>query len=288
MVKMKKSYLLMPDFDCPPNGSMELGQIITSPFDPGSAINTVSRPPLPQTFRSSKVGFETFIEKESSGHYGVWSQFLSFALFGGKIDFNHSRSENSYMYLSQLDTEYINPTMEYIEESFSQPQVLEALSRQNYEKNLYMITGIKTAIGAKMNTLSSKSNGRKLEIGADLTTLGISMQAGPMLELSHAHSQSTAFADSSDFVFAYRLKEIYYSQKRGVKRTKDFTKGAAYGLDDDQSILSDDEDVVEFEDGIDIDGIADGDLNNGDLRELGQPWIALDEEDDEECDCYHL
>lgn len=285
---MKKSYILMPNFDCPPHGPVELGRIITSPFDPESAINTISRLPPPGVLRSSKTAFETLIEKESSGHYGVWSQFLGLAMLGGEAGFNHSRSESSYMYVSRLDTEYIIPTIEYIEESIRQPKVVKTLSQQNYEKNLYMITGIKTAIGAKLKTISSKKKGMKLKIGADLTTLGIPIQAGPMLEPSSAHSEGTAFSDSTDFVFAYRLREIYYSQKSGVIKTKDYTKGAAYGMEKDLSIFTDNEDVAEFEDDFEVDGIADEDLKKGDLRELGQPWTAVDEENGEECECYHL
>ncbi|KAJ5218047.1 uncharacterized protein N7498_000146 [Penicillium cinerascens] len=193
------------------------------------------------------------------------------------------------MYLSRLDTEYIIPTIEYIEESIRQPEALKTLSQQNYEKNLYMITGIKTAIGgAKIKTILSKKKGMKLKIGADLTSLGIPIQAGPMLEPSSSNSEGTAFSDSSDFVFAYRLREIYYSQKSGVIKTKDYTKGAAYGMEKDLPIFRDKEDVVEFEDDFNVDGVADEDLKKGDLRELGQPWSAVDEEDGEECECYHL
>jgi hypothetical protein len=287
-VAMKKSYLLMPDFDCPPNGPVALGQIITSPLDPESAINTVSRIPPPETFRSSKTAFETLIEKESSGQYGVWSQFLGLAMLGGEAGFNHSRSESSYMYVTQLDTEYITPTIEYIEKSIRQPEALKALSQQNYEKNLYMVTGIKTAIGAKMKSISTKKKGMKLKIGADLTTLGIPVQAGPMLEPSNAHSEGTAFSNSTDFVFAYRLREIYYSQKSGVSKVKDYIKGAAYGIENDSSTLGDNEYVAEFENDCDVDGVADQDLSKGDVRELGQPWTAVDEENGEECECYRL
>jgi len=283
---MKKSYILMPNFDCPPHGPVELGRIITSPFDPESAINTISRLSPPGILRSSKTAFETLIERESSGRYGVWSQFLGLSVLGGEAGFNRSRSESSYMYVSRLDTEYIIPTVEYIEKSLRQPEALKTLSQQNYEKNLYMITGIKIAIGAKMKAKSSKAQGVKLKIGADLTSLGVPMQVGPLLEPSSAHSEGTAFLESTDFVFAYRLREIYYSQKSGVIKTKDYTKGAAYGMETDLPISSDNEDVAELEDNFKVDGIADEDLKKGDLRELGQPWTAVDEENGEECECY--
>jgi hypothetical protein len=192
------------------------------------------------------------------------------------------------MYISRLDTDYFNPTIEYIEKSLRHPQTLKALSQQNFEKNLYMITGIKVAIGANMQSLSSKKQGMKLDIGVDLTTLGVPLQAGPKLEPSSAKSEGTAFSNSTDFVFAYRLREIYYSQKRGVIKTANYTKGAAYGLENDLSTIKDGEHSAEFEEDVEIDGIADRDLGNNDLRAFGRPLTAVDEEDGDECECYSL
>ncbi|KAJ5389010.1 uncharacterized protein N7496_000078 [Penicillium cataractarum] len=288
MAGTKKSYLLMPNFDCPSNGPVALGQIITSPFDPESAINTVSRLPPAEIFHSSKTAFQTLIEKESSRNYGVWSRFLGLSILGGEAGFLSSRSNSSYMYISRLNTDYFNPTIEYIEKSLRHPQTLKALSQQNFEKNIYMITGIKIAIGANMQSLSTKKQGMNLDIGVDLTTLGVPLQAGPKLEPSSAQREGTAFSNSTDFVFAYRLREIYYSQKRGLIKTANYTKGAAYGLENDLSTLKDGEHGAEFEDDVEIDGIADTDLGNNDLREFGRPLTAVDEEDGVECECYSL
>lgn len=282
---MKKSYILMPNFDCPPQGPVALGRIITAPFDPESAINATSNLRPAEILRSSKTGFETLIAKESSGKYGLWTQFLGLSILGGEAAFDHSKSKSSYMYVSRLDTHYFIPTVDFVEESLRQPETLKELSRQKYEKNLYMITGIKTAVGAKMKAISSKKKGMTLKLGVDLTSLGAPIQVGPMLEPSQGDDEGTAFSESTDFVFAYRLREIYYTQKRGVAKTQDYTKGAAYGMDDDKPIPEDTE-HSELLDDFEIDGIAEEDLGEDDMDELGQALKAVDDEDDEQCECY--
>ncbi|KAJ5101434.1 hypothetical protein NUU61_003656 [Penicillium alfredii] len=270
----------MPNFDCPPQGPVAVGRILTDPFNPESGINASCLNP-PNLLRSEKTGFETLISKESSGKFGLWTQFLSLSPLGGEAGFDHDRSESSYMYVARLETQYFVPTLDFIEQSLRQPDISQTLSRQKYAKNLYMITGVKTAVGARMRALSSNGNGGTFKVGADLTTLGVPVQVGPILEHAHIHGEAAAFEDSTDFVFAYRLREIYYSQKHGVREIRDYTKGAAYGLDDDRTPETKDVNHSMLDD-FEVQGVAEEDLGQEDLRQDAR--TAVDDEDDGLCE----
>lgn len=97
---------------------------------------------------------------------------------------------------------------------------------------MYMITGIKTARGASVESSAPREIGVSGKVGVDLTAVGAPVTLGPEAGLQKKKERSVAYAGSTDYIFAYQLKRIR-ARKGGDFEEKDYLKGALFGMDDD-------------------------------------------------------
>lgn len=116
-----------------------------------------------------------------------------------------------------------------MEESVTVSEVQAFLKRNRWRENVYMITAISVAVGAT-NVVSTVLWDRSvhMRLGIDSTAAGVPLTVGPGGDGGWGGQQQMRFEGGSDFVFAFRLREVCYSVKRGVK-VGEFTKGALYG-----------------------------------------------------------
>ncbi|KAI0541389.1 hypothetical protein GGR58DRAFT_18215 [Xylaria digitata] len=228
-----KTYLLSPSFDYTPDGPLRLGRILTNPLKPSTCINTdssVSFPTAMPVNRTIKRDWKDERTDRKGGAIGIWSEFLKFLGITAEISIDCKIETTNIYHIQALETQSIEPTKEYIQETVLDHRVSSYLAEKNYRTPIYMITGIKIAHGANIYSTRTKGLGGQFRVGGDATGTGVPITVGPLASLRKDQETSSSFNTSSAFVFAYRLREIYY--QKGLKvRDKEFVKGALYDVD---------------------------------------------------------
>lgn len=232
----RKTYFLAPTRDSPPSGPIALGNIIASPKLAEMPISSAL--PIDQSVMSiskyHESNWELMHEKHRSGSIGVWGSFLQMLGAGGDVNFIHDISDARTYHFDRLETHTFWPTEEYVKASVTAKPVQDFLRRKRFYHNIYMVTSIKIAYGAVAVRSVLQNRGVCIQLGVDGTTVGIPISGGPQGELGWGTTESSSFQRDSGFVFAFRLREICYTTRRGV-RQDEFVKGAFFGLENTTS-----------------------------------------------------
>ena len=282
---MKKTYFLAPNLDYPPSSNISLGRIWTDPSDPGTCINPDGPLPFPSNMQVQHGHKTEWRNKTGGQHKGliaIWARFLQVVGIDAEASITWHNSKGDTYEFKTLDTEFIDPTMEYYTQSVLAPSVAEYIVETKFKKSIYMITGVKIARGADVEQARSKEAGTHLKVGVDGTTAGSPVAAGPEVTISSSKTETTSSKGSSDFVFAYRLREIYYS--KGKVKHREHNKGALQDLGGSSTKRSK-EDVSAIPP-LEISGYAEEDVS-GEGCAVSKK-LAIDEDNGEECNIVTL
>jgi len=253
-----KSYFLVRDFDCPPDDAIQLGHILSDHTDPLSSLNADERLPLPPSVVKSlpKTGFSATRQKVHDGKFGLWAQILEGATFGGGVGVNFSSNKNDVYTVQTLVTSWMwlapAAATKYVEDSVKLDGVQRFLKGARYKKPVYMITGLKVAKGAAVNSKDKGENEMVAKLMADGTAAGLPLKAGPQAQCSATVDSETAFETApADFVFAYQLRKLTCSKKKATK-IEEHIKGAMFDSEtqsapDELEIVIADTDVIAAE-----------------------------------------
>lgn len=227
----KKCYFLAPTRDTPPDGRIALGNIIANISDPEDSINDSDPLAFPpdSLHTNCLTNWKSERIKSQAKKGGVWSGFLQAVGVGGELSLTRTSSQTDAYEFKKLTTTYFMPTKQYIEKSISDPAVKNWML-YNRGAPLYMITGVKVARGATFMSNLAKERGFRFQLGIDASPLGVPLTAGPNFDISNSSLESESSETESDFVFAFRVREILYKQKGGIG-SRDYVKGAMYGLE---------------------------------------------------------
>ncbi|KAL8718397.1 MAG: hypothetical protein Q9225_004455 [Loekoesia sp. 1 TL-2023] len=260
----RKTYFLAPTRDSLPSGPIALGNIIASP--------KLAEMPIDQNLMSiakhEERNWKLVLEEHRSGSIGLWGSFLQVLGAGGDVDVVREVSDSRVYQFDRLETHSFWPTDEYVEASVTAKPVQDFLKGKKFFQNIYMVTSIKIAFGASTARSVLKNRGIFVHLGVDGTSAGIPISGGPQGNVAWGIMETSAFERDSGFVFAFRLREIRYTTRRGARQVE-FTKGALFGLEGNRSDVDvasgqaykDDEVTPEFE----LMGLADEDVHAEDV-----------------------
>lgn len=142
---------------------------------------------------------------------------------------NLFQSDTSLFTFDTLETIQFIPSPEFTRICITNPAVKRFLEKSRYRKPVYIITGIKTARGAKAKTTSTRSGSIGLKVGTDGSLSGTPISLGPSVNEQKASKQSAGWESGSDFVFAFRVRKVLVKKKAGtVKLEEDYAKGAMF------------------------------------------------------------
>ncbi|KAH7167535.1 hypothetical protein DER46DRAFT_625356 [Fusarium sp. MPI-SDFR-AT-0072] len=110
----------------------------------------------------------------------------------------------------RLDAYSIEPTDDYVKDSVK-AVVSEAVKRRQH---LFMVTGVKITCGVVDSISSLRRVGGGARAGFGGESLGVPFDGGPQFTISGDIYDEETYGESSDFVFAYRVRQIVYP-KRG-------------------------------------------------------------------------
>ena len=227
---MGKSYLLAPTRDNPPNGPIALGNIIASPSAPEDRLNptpTLLNLPIHESYQTN---FLSEVSRYKAGKIGIWTSFLQSLGIGIDLSINYEIANTEKFEFESLETRFFTPDRQFVERSMEGDDVQEFIKKSKFKANVYMIIGIKIARGASVTSTKLREKGLHVQFGVDATPMGVPLSIGPNVEVEGGPRESTAFESAEGFVFAYRLREVFYSRKQGLV-IREYNKGAIFGID---------------------------------------------------------
>ncbi|KAH7410616.1 hypothetical protein BKA64DRAFT_661347 [Cadophora sp. MPI-SDFR-AT-0126] len=258
-----KTYFLAPDFDCPPETAIKLGQIIAEPSTPYESLNADDLIPVPSSLiiSTSKTGFTARRSQVRSGKCGIWAQLLEGA-YGGGVGFNVGNSQDGEFSIDEVETTFIKPsgaaTQDYLRKSLESEGVRGYLEGSRFRKSVFIIVGLKIAKGAKVHTGSARSKDGVANLMVDGTGAGLPVKVGPEVEAKVGMDESMEWKDEKSFVFAYRLRKVTCKKGKLAEDTA-FNKGAfldgekkAREEETELHYLIEDEDTDEAPDGMSL------------------------------------
>lgn len=164
------------------------------------------------------------------------------------------------------------------------PEVQAFLKAKRFKENVYMITAISVAVGADVASETLRGRGVHTHFGLDGTAAGVPVQAGPDVDVGWGGGRAVRWSGGSDFVFAFRVREVCYWVKRGMV-DREFTRGALFGLGEGPEREEKGVDVKGEEEKFELLGVGQEDVSGEEVG--GEGREAVDEEG-EVCECVVL
>ncbi|KAF4628276.1 hypothetical protein G7Y89_g9875 [Cudoniella acicularis] len=146
------------------------------------------------------------------------------------VDWDKSKEE---LYeFSRLETTEFYPTETYITKWLESDPVTSFMRRTRYRKPVYIITSIKVVTRAKVKSKNINSHGGQLGFEVDGTLLGgAPVNIEPNVEGKREDKEDMSWKESSDFVFAFRVRRIRVEKKTKETRHEDYRTGVALDTD---------------------------------------------------------
>ncbi|KPM38865.1 hypothetical protein AK830_g7709 [Neonectria ditissima] len=223
-------FYFAPTWDWPPEGPIRLGNVLTSIKKPEQPLHTAPLPAADQVFSSHKSEVEYSQKKLREGKFSILTTFLSVLGLGVDVGADWKKSNQEVYEFNRVETTQFIPKDDYIQTCIEAPAVRAHLEKSRYRKPVYIITGIKTVYGAKAKTQTSRAHGGSASVAVDGTVWSggaVPVGVEPGIEGRKETTHDTSWKESSDFVFAFRVRKVHVSRKtHTVDRSDDYTKGA--------------------------------------------------------------
>jgi len=232
-VNPKPSYHLCPDFSIspPPNGHLTLGSILKNldvdgvahPLNiHGSTIDIPDTEVYPRDAPDSKFGLTSTLGKLRSVEGSFWAKIFGVDGLGGSLGFLRKRTDDETLTVEDVQTRYFSPTEEYMKQSLELPNVALFVNVTKMKVPLYMVTGIKVAVGAKLTKAEAKTTQVHGEGAGTDPHSGTS--AGGRASYTSEDSVAVGFDGSKPFVLGFRVRKIWW--KEGIRQTSDKVVGS--------------------------------------------------------------
>lgn len=144
-------------------------------------------------------------------------------------------SDSQAFAFDKVETRQFIPNPEYIANCVAAEPVQRYYGKSRYKKPVYLITGVKHVSGCKGVSALSRATGAKFHVEADGNVLSggvVPIGGGPDMGVQRGNSTETSWAESTDFVFAFRVQKLTVEKKTGEATSRDYLKGAMLGTNE--------------------------------------------------------
>lgn len=265
MVRTRRRYIFTQTREYTPGGTLQLGQVIAHPFEPGHSL--LPRGPIP--IPSSLIQEETSQESVTATYshdpvvmFSLWARFTSLPLNSSTGAIFKSSNELSWNF-ERLSSKVFAPSLDYVTSAMHHGDVLNYIKGKLFKSRVYMITGVRIAHGAKMVKRKSHSIHTHVGGSVDSDAMTAPASAGWKAGLTPSSSSGESFEKASDFVYAYKLNEINY---RGRLSHKPFKKGETSGLGSPVYEENGSEIPEWMVEDFDVEGLDDEDFDGGEFE----------------------
>ncbi|KEF62733.1 uncharacterized protein A1O9_00706 [Exophiala aquamarina CBS 119918] len=269
--------------DVLPGSTITPGRLIVDPRAPEGPPYLDKALSIPDAdLRVTNYPYKSERQDEKGGSLGLFGSFMSAFGLGGDLSGNIKSGTALDIEVDRLQTVMFDPSVEYLEESLNSPKNLAYLRDQRFKRSLYLVTGVKTAYGARLTRSRSEQRGAKAKLGISPNVPGL--EIGPTASYTQTGKVTETVQGPTDFVFAYRLNKLHYSRTRSKYVQQKFTTGALYSdevdlKDEVEAIKAADSEGEEFAEV--VGGLEDDDAGRAEFKIPGE--AVFDEEDGEPC-----
>jgi hypothetical protein len=245
-LKIGKTYYVLHNTTYQPDKSLSLGRIFTSPLHLENPLNKGKIPAFDKELNlyesMVKSNEAVHLLKSRSGKFSIFAKFLSIAKISADADYE--TSGGAEYFVKTLKTEHINPGEGFVQKCFDMKGVKSYLASnldgKPFKKPIFMITGVKTAHGAKFKGLAKRNKIGGMGGSGDVSGQGTGPEIGTEASIARKNEITDEWEDSEDFVFAVRLHEVFY-EAEAVLRTQLKGGGQLMGADtyDDIALVED-------------------------------------------------
>ena len=183
--------------------------------------------PVPDSILE-ETSFQTAVDIDSkedlSAMFSLWLNVVGLPV-GAKAGASTNRSDELSWHFDKLTAKIISPSLVYINQSLEHGDVPTYVKRFHLNRRLYIVTGVRTVHGARMQKKASQSTGINQGIEADMSEV-VPAKVGEKAEVTKSSENKESFKNASDFVYAYRLNEVNYW---GTPTHKPYVKGEVHG-----------------------------------------------------------
>jgi len=269
--------------DVLPDSTITPGRLIVDPRTPEGPPYLDKALLIPDTdLRVTNYPYKNEKQDEKGGSFGLFASFMSAVGLGADLSGNIKSGRSLDIEVDRLQTVMFDPSAEYLEETLNLPKNLAYLRDQRFKRSLYLVTGVKTAYGAKLTRSRSEQRGGDVKVGISPNVPGL--EIGPTASYTQTGKVTERVQGPTDFVFAYRLNKLHYSRTRSKYVQQKFTSGALYSDEVDPEDEAEAVDAAESE-GEEfaevVGGIDDDDAGRAEFKISGE--AVFDEEDGEPC-----
>ena len=286
------TWFAVPHLECPADGPLALGSIISHPKDPEERINKQLIPiPNDEIRTRDQTNFEEMLRNQKSVGASLWFKFVG--LMGLEVTGGGSKSNLRLAKFDRLETRSFEPDDDYVAEALATPEVQKYIKKswtQWNTKPLYIVTAVKIAYGATIKEVIGKGKNAKLSIAADATAAaGAPVSVGAAFHNSKDEGRAIQYSQKDPFVFLFRLREIRY-KKGELKDHMQYRDGALYGIGADGKAEEGDgtekaQEQIVFE-GLDEDDVTADDIEDEEDGSLAMETFVCDEDgDSDEGEC---
>jgi hypothetical protein len=217
MAKVYKSWIYTRARDYRPGGILRLGQILTDPYNPASARISSTAQAIPehiQVDRSKHLDVTLEHNEALEVAFNAWANIygMPVGLSGGVETKDEAEVK---WHFDELNGETMAFDDKYGAAALrDNPNVVSYIERQwgieKIFKRLYMITGIRTAVGAKMKKTEKHTGEAGGKAKADGRAANFPLEGGAGFKGKQTSGSKELFEDATDFVYQYQLYEIRY------------------------------------------------------------------------------
>ncbi|KAI9146879.1 hypothetical protein HJFPF1_13447 [Paramyrothecium foliicola] len=211
-----------------PNGRIQIGQILSKPFQPESALMPFGplAPPDGLAIDETKdENIDLSTETELTALFKLWANINPVSVTAG-AGAHLERSHSLVWHFDSLESRQISPPLSYVQESVQHGEVPQYLNRpaekksrwplakksaEGTERRIFIVTGVTVAQGARMTRKNTRATGVNATGSANPLGTGTgSVAAGGQAEIESKHKDSEELGASSNFIFAYSVNEVFW------------------------------------------------------------------------------
>jgi len=207
--------------------AIRLGQLIS---DPGKPDDRVGSGPLAisahEKLFTGVTKKDVQFQKEITRGFGLGFSATVLSLLPFGVGGDTEKGTTHRFEIKKVEEKLFDPSLDYVQKSVLQPDVLAYLAKNNYRKAVYMIVGIRIGHDATI------SHGKNTKVGGNINAtvpgavIGVPLEIGANAKASRDNKTHQQESIPNDFVFAYRLREVRYSKKAQSATSSLYTKAA--------------------------------------------------------------
>lgn len=227
---MIKTYIPAPNFSMapPPDGPVDLGHVLYNlarmrPLNRGSRIEIRAQDLLPP---HEHTGFEDTRKRLTDRSFGICASLLSIFGVGCDVEGIYEKHAEQIIRTESLRTLEFVLTDQYIHETLRCDGVQSFMKANEYKQPIYIVTGLKIAVGASVELVSGRSRGMRAKLTYGFP--GVPVDVGPSANNVTTTETGQKFQEST-FVLAIEVEKIKVKEQ-GFNR-KPMLKGAMYDTD---------------------------------------------------------